>query len=128
MPKSIMRAIVLAAATVMAGGVAYAVEPVKVAQTDKGDALVDGKGMTLYIFDKDSDGKSACYDKCATNWPPLAAGDDAAGAGDYTIVVRDGGAKQWAYKGKPLYTWVKDAKPGDTTGDGVMGVWHIAKP
>jgi predicted lipoprotein with Yx(FWY)xxD motif len=43
-------------------------------------------------------------------------------------VTRDDGSKQWAYKGKPLYTWVKDAKPGDVTGDGVNSVWHIAQP
>ena len=55
--------------------------------------------------------------------------DDAKGAGDWTVVVRDDGLKQWAYKGKPVYTWVKDTKPGDTTGDGFNnGVWHIAKP
>jgi predicted lipoprotein with Yx(FWY)xxD motif len=44
------------------------------------------------------------------------------------VHVRDDGAKQWAYKGKPLYTWAKDTKPGDITGDGVNNVWHIAKP
>ena len=41
---------------------------------------------------------------------------------------RDDGAKQLAYKGKPLYYWSKDQKPGDRTGDGVNGVWHVAKP
>ena len=60
--------------------------------------------------------------------PPLLAGDGAAVSGDYSIVVRDDGQKQIAYKGKPLYYWVKDGKAGDTTGDGVMGVWHTARP
>jgi predicted lipoprotein with Yx(FWY)xxD motif len=54
------------------------------------------------------------------------AGDT--GTGDYTIITRDDGSKQWAYKGKPLYLWSKDQKPGDTTGDGVGKVWHTAKP
>jgi predicted lipoprotein with Yx(FWY)xxD motif len=48
-------------------------------------------------------------------------------SGDWTVIVRDDGGKQWAYKGKPLYTWSKDAKPGDKTGDGVNSVWHVAK-
>jgi len=89
--------------------------------------LVDGKGMTLYVFDKDGGGKSACNGPCATNWPPLMAGAYASASGDWTIIVRDDGSKQWAYKGKPLYTWSKDAKPGDKTGDGFNSVWHAAK-
>jgi predicted lipoprotein with Yx(FWY)xxD motif len=48
--------------------------------------------------------------------------------GDWTVVTRDDGSKQWAYKNKPLYTWVKDSKPGDTTGEGFNNVWHVAKP
>lgn len=92
-------------------------------------ALVDAKGMTLYTFDKDSDGKSACNGPCATNWPPLMAAADAKASGDWTIVTRDDGSKMWALKGKPLYTFAKDTKPGDTTGDGFLnGAWHIAKP
>ena len=87
----------------------------------------DAKGMTLYTFDRDAGGKSACNGPCATNWPPLMATGDAKASGDWTIVTRDDGGKQWAYKGKPLYTWAKDAKPGDKTGDGVNNVWHTAK-
>jgi len=93
-------------------------------------ALANAAGMTLYTFDKDAagSGKSVCNGPCATNWPPLMAAADAKPAGDYTIVTRDDGGKQWAYKGKPLYLWVKDAKPGDKTGDGFNNVWHVAKP
>ena len=87
----------------------------------------DAKGMTLYTFDRDAGGKSACNGPCATNWPPLAATGDAKASGDWTIVTRDDGSKQYAYKGKPLYTWSKDAKPGDKTGDGMNNVWHTAK-
>ena len=89
--------------------------------------LVDAKGMTLYTFDRDAGGKSACNGPCATNWPPLMAGADAKAAGDWTVITRDDGGKQWAYKGKPVYTWVKDTKPGDKTGDGVNNVWHTAR-
>jgi predicted lipoprotein with Yx(FWY)xxD motif len=108
-----------------AAGSAYAADPATV----KGGMLVDAKGMTLYTFDKDAGGKSACNGPCATNWPPLMATADAKPMASWTVVTRDDGYKQWAYKGKPLYTWVKDTKPGDTTGDGFMnGVWHVAKP
>jgi predicted lipoprotein with Yx(FWY)xxD motif len=106
-------------------GSAYAADPATV----KGGMFVDAKGMTLYTFDKDAGGKSACNGPCATNWPPLMATADAKPMATWTVVTRDDGAKQWAYKGKPLYTWAKDTKPGDTTGDGFMnGVWHVAKP
>ena len=91
--------------------------------------LTGPNGMTLYTFDRDAagSGKSVCNGPCATNWPPLMAGT-AAASGDYSVVTRDDGAKQVAYKGKPLYYWVKDGKPGDKTGDGFNGVWHIATP
>jgi predicted lipoprotein with Yx(FWY)xxD motif len=92
--------------------------------------LTNAAGMTLYTFDKDAagSGKSVCNGPCATNWPPLMAAADAKAAGDYTIVTRDDGGKQWAYKGKPLYLWIKDTKPGDRSGDGVNNVWRLARP
>jgi predicted lipoprotein with Yx(FWY)xxD motif len=103
--------------------------PTMTGDSAKGKVLTDPKGMTLYVFDKDSDGKSVCNGPCATNWPPLMAASDAKAEGAYTIVTRDDGGKQWAYKGKPLYTWIKDTKPGDISGDGVANnSWHIATP
>lgn len=104
-----------------------AAAPATVAETSKGKALVDAKGMTLYTFDKDEAGKSACNGPCAQNWPPLMA-TSASGPTNWTVVTRDDGGKQWAYKGKPLYTWAKDSKAGDVTGDGVLNVWHFAHP
>lgn len=94
--------------------------------TKKDGILVSKNGMTLYTFDKDSDGKSACNGQCATNWPPLLAADGETGGGDYAVIKRDDGKMQYTYEGKPLYFWVKDQKPGDKTGDGVGGVWHVA--
>nr|WP_238446647.1 hypothetical protein [Azohydromonas australica] len=93
-------------------------------------ALVGPSGMTLYTFDRDPAGgaKSACNGPCAANWPPLMAAADARDQGDWSVITRDDGAKQWAYKGKPLYYWAKDTKPGDRTGDGFNQVWHTAKP
>lgn len=118
------------AATLLAGAAfAQAMAPAKTADTSKGKALVDMKGMTLYVFDRDTaPGKSACNGPCATNWPPMMAAADAKEAPDWTIVTRDDGGKQWAYKGKPLYVWSKDAKAGDVTGDGFNNIWHIATP
>lgn len=95
------------------------------------DGVLTGKnGMTLYTFDRDTAGagKSVCNGPCATNWPPLMADDMAKASGDWSVVVRDDGKKQYAYKGKPLYFWAKDTKPGDRTGDGFNSVWHTAKP
>lgn len=102
---------------------------VQVRKADSGtDVLADAKGMTLYTFDKDTPGKSVCNGGCATNWPPLIAAEGAMPMGDWAVVTRDDGSKQWAYKGKPLYGWIKDTKPGQTTGDGVGKVWHSALP
>jgi predicted lipoprotein with Yx(FWY)xxD motif len=90
--------------------------------------LVGNNGMTLYVFDKDADGKSMCNGKCAENWPPLyAEGKEGKVGGNFSVITRDDGKMQYAYKGKPLYFWVKDQKPGDTTGDGVNNVWHVAR-
>lgn len=119
------------AAVALGAGFASAqlAEPAKTADTQKGKTLVDAKGMTLYTFDKDSAGKSACNGACATNWPPLVAPAGAKPTGAWTVVTRDDGAMQWAYKTKPLYAWSKDAKPGDVTGDGFLnGAWHVAQP
>src|SRR5579859_7832581 len=70
--------------------------------------LTNNKGMTLYTFDKDADGKSMCNGECAKNWPPLMASKKDKPMGDWTIVKRDDGKMQWAYKGKPAYRWAKD--------------------
>jgi predicted lipoprotein with Yx(FWY)xxD motif len=121
----------VAAFTILASAVALAqaAAPAKVADTSKGKTYVDSKGMSLYTFDKDSAGKSACNGPCAENWPPLMASADAKAAGDWTVVTRDDGKKMWAYKGKPLYTFKKDTKAGDVSGDGFLnGAWHLAKP
>ena len=92
--------------------------------------LVGPNGMTLYTFDRDvaASGKSVCNGQCAANWPPLVATASDTNRGDWTVVVRDDGTRQWAYKGKPVYYWVRDAKAGDRTGDGVNNVWRLARP
>lgn len=95
----------------------------------KDGMLVDGKGLTLYTFDRDvaGSGKSACNGACAVKWPPVMARPGDVAAGDYTIVVRDDGKHQWAFRGKPLYTWPEDQEPGDKYGDNYNKVWHIVR-
>ena len=92
-------------------------------------ALVSPSGMTLYQFDRDTagSGKSACNGPCAALWPPMMASATDQPSGNYSIVTRDDGTKQWAYKGKPVYTYKPDAKAGDRTGDNFRDVWHIIK-
>lgn len=114
-------------ALVVAGLCVSAAQAAPPAQAVDG-VLVGPNGLSLYTFDRDAAGKSNCNDRCAANWPPLAAAADAKPEGDWTVVTRDDGSKQWAYKGKPVYGWVKDSKPGDRTGDNVNQVWHLARP
>lgn len=106
--------------------------PVAAAQAPavKAGVLTNATGMTLYTFDNDpvASGNSMCVGTCAKNWPPLAAGSSDKAQGDYTIIGRDDGTRQWAYKGKPLYLWTQDKKPGDQSGDGVNKLWHVARP
>ncbi|UVW28477.1 hypothetical protein [Massilia sp. H6] len=88
--------------------------------------LVDASGMTVYTYDKDvaGSGKSSCVETCARNWPPVTA-PGAPLAEPWSIVTREDGSKQLAYKGKPLYTFIKDKQEGDKSGDGVGGAWHV---
>lgn len=116
---SLLAAALLSACASMGGG-----PPAHVAD----GVLVGPNEMTLYIFDKDSPGKSNCYNQCAVNWPPFFAEAGAKAMGDYSLVTRDDGKMMWAFKGKPLYYWIKDQKPGDKTGEGVNKVWWVVKP
>ena len=113
--------------TLTVAALAYAAAPAP-AKFD-GGVLVGPNGMTLYTFDKDptGSGKSVCNDKCAGLWPPLMAAADSQAAGNFSVITRDDGGKQWAWQGKPLYYWIKDGKPGDQTGDNVNSVWHVIK-
>ena len=125
--KKLLVATAAAAALVFAGSALAA--PAMTGDSAKGKVLTDAKGMTLYTFDKDAGGKSACNGPCAGNWPPLMAAAGAKAEGSYTVIKRDDGSMQWAYKGKPLYTFAKDQKAGDAAGDGFLnGAWHLAQP
>ena len=99
-----------------------------------GKFLVDGKGMTLYMFTKDTPNTSNCTGGCLQAWPPFLTtdGNVAAGTGvdssQIGAITRDDGTKQVTYKGQPLYYWAADAKPGDTNGQGVNKVWFVVAP
>jgi predicted lipoprotein with Yx(FWY)xxD motif len=116
----------VAAAALMAAGGTVLSQPAKSAD----GTLTGPNGMTLYTFDRDAagSGKSVCNGPCATLWPPLMASDSDQASGDYAVIARDDGKKQWAYKGKPLYYFSRDTKAGDKTGDGFNKVWKTAQP
>ncbi len=126
-------AFAFAAALFALSGAAFAVEPapapagVKLDKHGQGWILGDAKGMTLYttILDQNP-GKSACNDACAKLWPPFAAAEDAKPVGDFAILSRNDGSKQWSYRGKPLYAFSADTGPGNTYGDGVQQQWNVA--
>ncbi|MCK0096578.1 hypothetical protein MWU60_13435 [Yoonia sp. F2084L] len=105
----------------------YDTKPSEVTLAAGHGPLTAANGMTLYTFDNDAAGVSNCYDSCAESWPPYLVEAGAAPGEGFTQVARNDGTSQWAKDGAPLYFWVGDAAPGDTTGDGVGGVWHIAK-
>jgi predicted lipoprotein with Yx(FWY)xxD motif len=123
-----------AASTASSPPAASAAAVVKAGTTSKGPALIDAAGLTLYLFDNDTTpGKSACNGGCAATWAALTTTATSVpavtgAAGQFTIITRDDGGKQVAYNGKPLYRFVADKAAGDTGGDGIGGVWHIAKP
>lgn len=100
------------------------VQPLK---SDSG-VMADASGRTVYVFDKDmaDSGKSACNGPCAALWPPVPAASTTPAA-PYSVVTRDDGSKQLAYKGKPLYLYSSDQKPGDRRGDNFNGIWHVVK-
>jgi len=101
---------------------------VSTASSALGTILVDAQGFTLYHNDKESGTTIVCTATCAQIWPPLAApsGGPVAGAGlsGLATVARPDGTKQVTYNGKTLYRYTGDSKAGDTTGEGVGGIWH----
>jgi predicted lipoprotein with Yx(FWY)xxD motif len=108
----------------------YIIIPSKRVTSNRETYLVDAKGMTLYLFDKDKEaGKSTCYGGCAKSWPPYTpAVGQSEPVSPLTVIARDDGTKQYAYKGKPLYYYAKDGRPGDVKGEGVGKAWWIVKP
>lgn len=89
--------------------------------------LTDARGRTLYTYAQDQkSGPPSCAAKCIEAWPPLLAGSDAQGSGEWSLALREEGARQWAFRGKPLYLSARDAAPGDMNGDELQQKWYVA--
>jgi predicted lipoprotein with Yx(FWY)xxD motif len=109
---------------------------VQVRRTGLGKILVDSRGRTLYLFKKDTGGKSRCSGSCAVNWPPLlTTGRPAAGSGikasKLATIRRSDGKTQVVYNRHPLYRFVGDRKPGNTNGQGLTAFgarWLVVSP
>ena len=105
----------------------------KVSRTSVGTVLASRRGLTLYYYaeDKPGSGKSVCTGGCASTWPPLAAPVRApAGVrlpGPLGVITRPGGLRQVTVNGYPVYTYAGDKAPGQTTGNGIEGAWHVIK-
>ncbi|MGH2534704.1 MAG: hypothetical protein ACRDJW_20795 [Thermomicrobiales bacterium] len=97
-----------------------------------GTFLTDANGMTLYMFTPDSPNESVCYDQCAENWPIFSVEGELTlpegVEGTLGTIERTDGTTQVTYNEMPLYYWINDAQPGDTTGQGVGAVWFIVAP
>ena len=88
--------------------------------------LAGSDGRTLYSYDPDgTSGHSDCDGPCAAVWPPYLVDDGLRPTGDFSATLRADGKRQWAYRGRPLYLFAGDARPGDRDGDGVNGAWHV---
>lgn len=93
-----------------------------------GSYFTDLKGMTLYTFKKDKSGVSNCTGACLTKWPAYVATSAAASLpANISVITRTGGVLQYAYKGMPLYYYYLDKAAGDTNGQGLLGLWFVAK-
>ena len=119
-------ALLSAAAALWASSAAAFPSEVSSADAGLGTRYFTAKGASLYFYARDPVGQSVCSGRCITAWPALAAPADAQAEGDWTPIIRPDGSKQWAFKGKPVYTFARDPGPGTTMGDGVQDVWHLA--
>jgi predicted lipoprotein with Yx(FWY)xxD motif len=118
------------ATTATTAAAAAAAATVQLADTSLGKVLVDSKGMTLYLFTKDTKGQpSVCANACLTAWPALTGAAPTAGTGvdasKLSVINRPDGTPQVAYAGWPLYYYAEDAQPGDVNGQGSNKVWFV---
>jgi predicted lipoprotein with Yx(FWY)xxD motif len=134
MRKTAVLYAICAVLTMCLGGVALAAHhAIKVSEKDGvGKFLTDSNGMTLYIFKKDSPGKSVCAGPCVDKWPlyfrEKVAVPEGVNAGDFGTITREDGKSQSTYKGWPLYYYVGDKATGDVHGQGLGNVWFVANP
>ncbi|GAA1764212.1 COG4315 family predicted lipoprotein [Agromyces humatus] len=104
------------------------------AQSSLGEIVVDGEGMTVYMFDNDTQGADAsvCEGECATNWPAVTADSDSPEVegvtGEVGTITGVDGSTQVTLNGWPLYYFIGDEAAGDTNGQGVQDVWWVLTP
>lgn len=84
--------------------------------------------MALYTYDEDARGKSNCTGECAEKWPPAVLDPGTPLGEGYSLIEREDGRMQAAFRGRPLYLWSGDSRPGDRGGDGLGGKWRLARP
>ncbi len=92
------------------------------------DQLIDASGTSLYTYDRDVaySGKSLCVEACTQTWRPFLAAPGARRTGEFALIIRPDGERQWTYRGKPLYRFGQDSSPGDASGDGFDNLWRLA--
>jgi predicted lipoprotein with Yx(FWY)xxD motif len=100
---------------------------ISLVEENGGLKFCDDEGRSLYVSDLDPTGRSVCVDQCARQWPPVTAPQDAHQIGDWTPIHRPDGSLQWAYQGKPVYTFSGDTAAGQTHGAGLQG-WRLLVP
>jgi predicted lipoprotein with Yx(FWY)xxD motif len=101
---------------------------VAIAQSvDETNGILAAAGRTLYTFDKDAANKSNCNGGCAVAWPPFLVKEGDRTPGEFRVITRDDGARQWAINGKPVYFYAADVQAGDAKGEGQGGVWHVIR-
>ncbi len=121
-----MKKYLLIAIVSSASAFAEGLEPLKTKEVPL-KILTSEKELTLYVFDKDGDNVSNCYDACAKEWPPMLTTQTELKE-PLSIVKRKDNTKQIAFKKHPLYFYDDDTVPGDIFGDGVGKIWHVVHP
>ena len=120
---------ILIAMPVLVIGTALAAQDMPESVLIRNGIFTDGRGMALYVSDTDrAPDVSSCYDNCGPNWPAFNPAETDRDTGEWKIITRDDGTKQWAYKQKPVYRFLLDRQPGDVKGNGIGNVWHAARP
>jgi predicted lipoprotein with Yx(FWY)xxD motif len=125
LPRVIACVVLSGACGALAGGPPA---EVRMRESGAGRFLTDARGMSLYLYAQDTQpGKSACVAECAKNWPPLRAPAAAVSGGDWSLIERADGGPQWAWRGRPLYSYARDSYAGGMLGDGAgNNAWRVA--
>ena len=121
----ILACAVIAAIALATGSIVGAHPP---PTADSQGRLTDSHGMALYTYDPDGTGnQSRCDGACAALWPPYLADSAARAPVAFSLVTRTDHGLQWSSGGRPLYRYAGDSKPGEASGDGMNGSWHVAR-